>query len=345
MKALVYSAVKTVTMDTRPEPTPGPEEVLLKVIGTGICGSDMAGFLGLSPRRQPPLILGHEAIGAVAKMPQSPPPGGGEWPFREGQRVVVNPVIPCGKCAACRAGQFNICARWQVLGMDRVEGAFADYVTVPARNVFPLPDSLPDSRAVMIEPLANGVHLFTLIRRHNFGTLALLGAGTQGSLMLSLGRLLGYREIAVVDVVPERLEVAKQLGAKYLINAKETDAASAIRDCFGGAGADIVIDAHGDQAARQACVGAVRKGGEILLLGLHEVHSTLDFTAVVRNELRLQGSFAYTPADFARSQQLIENGDIDLSAWTETRPLEEGQAAFDKLTANPGATMKIMLTV
>jgi 2-desacetyl-2-hydroxyethyl bacteriochlorophyllide A dehydrogenase len=345
MKALVFSDIRRVTMDTRPEPTPGPDEILLRVHGTGICGSDLAGFVGHSPRRRPPLVLGHEAIGTVAKMPQNAPPGGGAWPFQEGGRVVVNPLMPCGTCAACRTGNTNICAAWKILGMDQVAGAFADYVAVPAANVSPLPDDLPDTRAVMIEPLANGVHLFSLMQRHNFGTLALFGAGTQGCLMLSLARLLGYRDIAIVDINPQRLEVARQLGAKHRIDARTTDPAAAIRESFGGAGADIVVEAHGDQATRDACVGAARKGGEILLLGLHEVRSAIDFTAVVRNELRLQGSFAYTPDDFARAKKLIESGDVDLSAWTEARPLEDGQAAFDKLTTDPGPTMKIMLTV
>lgn len=340
MRALIFSDIKQVTMGTRPEPTPAPDEVLLKVRSVGICGSDMAGFLGHSPRRQPGLVLGHEAVGTVAQMPS----GGGDWPFQEGQRVVVNPLMPCGVCSACKVGQANICASWSLLGMDKVDGAFADYVKVPARNLFPVPDGLPDERAVMIEPLANGVHLFTLIAKHNFGKLAIIGAGTQGGLLLSLARLLGYREIAIVDINAKRLEVAKSLGAKYLINARETDTVTAIKAAFGGP-ADIVIDAHGDQTARQVCVQATKKGGEILLLGLHEVNSSIDFTAVVRNELRLQGSFCYTPADFARSQQLIESGDVDLSPWTEMRPLEEGQAAFDKLMTDPGPTMKIALTL
>lgn len=342
MKALVFSDIRRVTMETRPEPIPASHEVLLRVRSTGICGSDLSGFLGLSPRRRPPLVLGHEAVGIVEKMPETSTRE--EWPFQLGQRVVVNPLMPCGTCAACKNGQANICVGWRLIGMDRVPGAFADYVAVPASNIFPVPDSLPDEKAVMIEPLANGVHLFSLIRQHNFGKIALFGAGTQGCLMLSLARLLGYREIAIVDVNADRLEAARKLGAKYIIDAREQDSAAAILDCFGG-GADIVIEAHGDEATRQACIRSVRKGGEILLLGLHEVMSSVDFTAIVRNQLTLQGSITYTESDFARSKQLIESGDIDLTEWTESRPLEEGQAAFDKLVTDPGSTMKIILTV
>ena len=344
MKSLVYSAIKTVTMEDRPEPAPRPDEVVLQVRATGICGSDLAGFLGHSPRRQPGLVLGHEAVGTVARMPAGLPSEGKDWPFAVGQRVVVNPLMPCGDCAACDAGQTNICIGWRILGMDNVAGAFAERVAVPAANVFPIPDTLSDERAVMIEPLANGVHLFNLIGRHQFGTLAIFGAGTQGSLLVSLARMLGYRDIAIVDVNPQRLEVAQGLGAKYLINARDGDPVAAIKAAFGGNGADIVIDAHGSETARQSCVNACRKGGEILLLGLHETFSRVEFNLIVRNELRVQGSFAYTPRDFAQSKKLIENGDIDLAAWTEVLTFEQGQAAFDKLTSDPGATLKIALT-
>ncbi|MCS6775338.1 MAG: alcohol dehydrogenase catalytic domain-containing protein [Chloroherpetonaceae bacterium] len=339
MKVLVYSALRTVTLDDWPVPAPGPDEVLLRVRATGICGSDLAGFLGYSPRRQPGLVLGHETVGIVEAMPSD-----GEWPFQIGQRVVVNPLMTCGYCDACLSGRTNLCAHWHLIGMDRLHGAFAEYVVVRATNVFPIPEDLPDVRAVMIEPLANGVHLFTLITARPFSTLALFGAGTQGCLLLLLARMLGYRDIAVVDVNPERLKVAAQLGARWTIHAGQADPVAAIHDCFGGNGADVVIDAHGDTAVRSACVNVVRKGGEVLLLGLHEVHSNVDFARVVRGEVRLQGSYAYTTQDFAQARKLVESGSVDLSPWTEVLPLEAGQTAFDRLTTDPGATVKIVLT-
>ncbi len=343
MRALVYVEKERMQMEARPKPTAAPDQVLLRVLGTGICGSDMAGFLGLSPRRQPGLVLGHEAVGIVEQMPQIAHPFQESWSFKVGDRVVVNPITPCGKCEACRTGHINICASWKLLGLDRVDGAFADYVAIAATNVFPLPEDLPDHKAAMIEPLANGVHLFTLIQARQPGTLVIYGAGTQGCLMLSLARILGYRDIAIVDLNEDRLQVARELGAKHLINAGSTNAPSEINRVFPG-GADIVIDAHGNQAVRSACVSSVRKGGQVLLLGLHEVSSTIDFAAVVRNEIQLQGSYAFTALDFARSKALIESGDIDLSRWTEIAPLESGHEAFTRLTKSPGATMKIVLS-
>jgi 2-desacetyl-2-hydroxyethyl bacteriochlorophyllide A dehydrogenase len=338
MKALVYSAVREVTMQERPVPTPSAGQVRLKVQAVGICGSDMAGFLGHSPRRKPPLILGHEIVGTIDALPENT-----GLPFALGQRVTVNPFFPCGQCAACASGDINLCIDWKLLGMDKTEGAFADYVLAPANHLYAVPENLPHHKAVMVEPLANGVHLFNLMRRPNPPRLAIFGAGTQGCLLTALAVRNGCKEIAVVDVNAERLAVAQTLGATQIINARETDPVAALRNLWAD-GADAVIDAHGSQLVRDQSVKSVKKGGEVLLLGLHEVQTTLDFTAIVRNEIRLQGSFAYNAADFAQALELIANDEIDLSAWTETLPLEQGQAAFDRLTTDPGATMKIVLT-
>jgi 2-desacetyl-2-hydroxyethyl bacteriochlorophyllide A dehydrogenase len=344
MKALVYTGTRRVEMQTAPDPSPAPNEALVRVSATGICGSDMAGFLGLSARRKPPLVLGHEAVGAVVQMPSAPRPHGGEWPFAVGRRAVVNPLFPCGACAACRAGKPNICSDWSLLGMDRRAGAFAAYVAVPAANIVPIPDDLPDHRAAMIEPLANGVHIFGLISGPRFGSLVIFGAGTQGILLVRMARLLGYRDIVSLDVNPLRLETAKEMGARHALDVRSTDPIKAVRELFPD-GADTVIEAHGEAATRSAAVQVVRKGGEVILLGLLEATSAIDFNLVVRNEIRLQGSFAYTPDDFARSERLIATGDVDLSRWTMTRPMEDGQAAFDLMADNPGATLKVVLTL
>ena len=337
MRALVYTAPNHLEMQQVPEPTPRPDQAVLKVIGTGICGSDMTGFLGHSSRRKPGLVLGHETIGTVVQTPA------GDWQFREGDRVVVNPLQGCGECECCRTGHGNICANWKLIGMDREPGAFAEYVAVKATNVFPLPLRVPNEQAVMVEPLANGVHLFNLIQRHQFGTLAIYGAGTQGILMLALARLLGYREIAIVDTNAARLAVAERNGAKLVLNARETDPKAAIMEWTEGRGVDIGIDAAGVTSVRQSLVHATRKGGEIMILGLHDAMSDLDFTLIVRNELRVQGSFAFTAADFATSKHLIENGDVSILPYTVSRPLEEGQAAFEMLTTEPGDTLKVIL--
>src|SRR5437868_6700225 len=136
MKALVLVGKERVEMQEVPAPTPAAGEVLLRVSTAGICGSDIHGFLGHSPRRKPGLILGHEAVGIVAEL------GAGVKNVRMGQRVYVNPLMSCGRCGACRARRENTCAYWSLLGMDRIHGAYAEFVAVPSIQLLPIPDEV-----------------------------------------------------------------------------------------------------------------------------------------------------------------------------------------------------------
>src|SRR5437762_12855599 len=149
MKALVLVGKERVEMQEMPAPQPAAGEVLLRVSTAGICGSDIHGFLGHSPRRKPGLILGHEAVGVVSEL------GSAVKDFRQGQRVYINPLISCGKCEACASGKENCCPSWRLLGMDRVHGAYAEFVAVPASQLQAIPDAVSDERAGWAEPLAS----------------------------------------------------------------------------------------------------------------------------------------------------------------------------------------------
>ncbi|HLZ32635.1 MAG TPA: alcohol dehydrogenase catalytic domain-containing protein, partial [Nitrospira sp.] len=168
MRALVYTSPRRVVVEDWPRPFTGPGEVEIAVRTAGICGADVTGFLGRSRRRKPPLILGHELVGRTT----------------EGRRTVVDPVIPCGRCAECVTGATNLCRDLRLLGMDRTEGCFAEYVAVPAAQVYPIPDELDDTRAVLAEPLANIVHLFALAAMRSQTRIGIVGAGTMGSMAL-----------------------------------------------------------------------------------------------------------------------------------------------------------------
>src|SRR5437867_3563306 len=182
MKALVLVGKEQVEMQEVPAPRPAVEEVLLRVSTAGICGSDIHGFLGHSPRRKPGLILGHEAVGVVAEL------GAGVKNVRQGQRVYVNPLISCGKCEPCLSGRENCCASWRLLGMDRVHGAYAEFVAVPALQLRVIPGAISDERAVWAEPLANIVHCFRISMSDRPRSMAILGAGTMGALGLTVAK-------------------------------------------------------------------------------------------------------------------------------------------------------------
>ena len=328
MRALVYTAPKQVLIEDRPRPEVQKNEVEIAVTAAGICGSDVSGFLGHSRRRIPPLVLGHELVGRTPN----------------GKRVVANPLIHCGHCVACMSGAQNLCSSWRLLGLDRTEGCYAEYVSLPGSHLYEIPDDLSDARAVMAEPLANIVHLFRIAAPAPFFRMGIVGGGTMGSLALLAARRLGVREILVQDLSDARLRVARQMGASAAVNVSSEEGRAEARH-FSGQGLDLVLDASGVGAARQAAFDLCRPGGTVVLLGMGAEKSEIDFVTSIRKEHRVVMSFAYTAVDFERSLSLLIAGEIDLTPWTVEMALEDGQQAFDRITTNPGDTLKILLRV
>ena len=339
MKALVYVAPGRVEVQSVPEPAVGEGEVLLQVSAAGICGSDIHGFQGHSTRRQPGLVMGHETVATIREVHPS------VVGWRASQRVCFNPLVSCGGCAACRASRENLCADWRIFGMDRLHGTFAERVAVPAGQLHALPESLPEAEAIFVEPVAVMIHAFRIAFDSVAETLAIVGAGTIGTLALVLARLYGVARVCVVDTNEERLAVARKLGADLAINNAREDAVRAVRAWSGGDGPEQVVEAVGIQATRRAAVAMAARGSRLLFLGLGENDTSLPWVDMVRNEQAVFTSFAYAKRDFAAAVGLVGARRFDLKPWTETRPLEDGQAAFAKMARAPGATLKMMFTL
>ena len=329
MRALVYTAPHEVTMEDRPRPQPAPGECEIAIAAAGICGSDISGFLGHSRRRIPPLVLGHELVGRRVS---------------DGKRVVANPLISCGHCTACLSGAQNICVSWRLLGLDQTAGCYQEYVSVPETQVYEVPDSLTDEQAVVAEPLANIVHLFRIAAPLPFFRMGIVGGGTMGSLALLTAKRLGVKDVLVQDVSEVRLATARSMGATVAANVTTEEGRAEARR-FAGHGLDLVLDASGVGAARQAAFDLCRPGGLVLLLGMGQERSEIDFVTSIRIEHRVAMSFAYTPPDFERALKLLIDGEIDIRPWTVELPLEQGQQAFDKMTKAPGETLKMLLRV
>ena len=338
MRALVYVARERVEIQDFPEPVAGTGEVLLGVSAAGICGSDIHGFLGHSERRQPGLVMGHESVATILEL------GPGVEGWRRGQRVSFNPLVSCRSCPACLSGRQNVCPDWRVFGMDLLHGTYAERVAVPACQLHALSESLPQEEGVLIEPLAVLLHAFRISEPEAVESVAIVGAGPIGCLALVLARQRGLGRIAVVDIVEERLAVARALGADLVVNAEREDAVAAVRD-FTDGGADYVVEAVGTEGARRASLAAGRKGGRTVFLGIAVNDSALPFTTLIRNEQAIFTSFAYTPRDFEASVRMIEARRFDLKPWTEVRPLAEGQESFLKMAHRPGSTLKLMFEV
>lgn len=337
MKALVYVAPERMEIHQIPDPAPGAGEVLLGVAAAGVCGSDLHGFLGHSERRKPGLVMGHEAVATILEL------GAGVSGWRVGQRVSFNPLVTCGSCRACLEGRQNLCPTWTLFGMDRMHGTYAERVAVPARQLTTVSEQLGEDEAVLAEPMAVVIHAFRVgLAGATPRAMAIVGAGAIGSLSLVLAKLRGVPKVCVVDVNAARLDVARRLGADLALDAAREDLSAVVRDWSSG-GADAVVEAVGTAATRRAAVALAAKGARLILLGLAENDTALPWIDVTRNEQSFFTSFAYAPRDFHDSIELLESGRVAIRPFTQTRPLEDGQAGFLKMTRAPGATLKLLL--
>ena len=331
MRALVWRGPRQMAVEIVDEPRHGDDEVIVRPEAAGICGSEIEGYLGRMSNRVPPLVMGHEFAGRVVDAGRGL---GREW--WSGHRVVVNPLLSCRACAQCSAGARNLCAKRRLIGVH-VAGGFAERVAVPAANLVDLPDGVDARAGALVEPLANAVHAIALARRLGAAeTAVVLGAGTIGLFALHAARAAGVPDVRVVEPHAARRAAALAAGARDV----HSDAAGLARE----RSADLVVDAVGATATRRSALDLVRPGGAVVLLGLHEDESALSFHRVVRDQVALQGSFAYTDADFVRALDLLASGEVALCELASTLPLEAGPEAFATLAAGPTAHLKTFLS-
>ena len=333
MKALVYTAKNKVELQTLDDPAPKADEVVVRVREACVCGSDVLGFLGLSKKRIPPLVLGHEFSGEVEAV------GSGVTDLSVGTSVAVMPLTFCGACPACRRGKTNACGHRLLLGMN-LPGGFAERVAVPRRGAVPMPDGMGFLAAAMAEPLATPANLFEKHLREPIETAAILGAGTQGLMSLQMAKVVGAKRIFSVDVNDARLETARKLGATDLVKAKSVDPVRTILDATGGHGCDVVVDAAGFSETRKQGVKMTARAGVFAMIGLHDPVTEFDCLDVINRELEVHGVYAYTQATYERALELIARKKVDVTSWVRPFALEEGQSLFERLVSAPGDLVK-----
>ncbi len=341
MKALVLSEYKKLDLVDVPRPEPSANEILIRVHACGICGSDVHGFDGSTGRRIPPVIMGHEASGVVAKV------GSAVSRFQEGDRVTFDSMISCGACAYCRRGTANLCDSRQVLGVScgefRRDGAFAEYVVVPQHITFRLPDAITFEQAAMVEPVSVAVHAVNLTPIRLADTALVVGAGMIGLLVLQAVRLAGCNRVFVVDLDEGRLKLARDFGADETFNPKTCDVKAEILARTGGSGVDVALEAVGATQPIGTAIGCLRKGGTLTLVGNIAPNIDLPLQAVVTRELRLQGSCA-SSNDYPACIDLISKGDIQVDALISARvPLNEAASWFERLYAHEPNLMKVIV--
>ena len=342
MRALLLSKYRQLEMAEVPTPAAGAGEVLIRVGACGICGSDVHGYDGTSGRRIPPIVMGHEAAGRIAAV------GAGVTGLTEGDRVTFDSTIYCGACGYCKRGEVNLCDHRQVLGVSCGDysraGAFAEFVAVPARVVYKLPDSISFAEAAMLEAVAVAIHAVLLAEISAESTALVVGAGTIGLLILQALRAAGYRRVFVSDVDATRLKLAKELGATDVLLADKQDVVPEISQRTGGVGVDVAMEAVGRDETVNAAIASVRKGGTVVLVGNISPSATLPLQKVVTRQIRLQGSCA-SAREYPQAIALMGSGAIRVKPLiTAIAPLAEGPQWFERLYAREPNLLKVVLT-
>jgi L-iditol 2-dehydrogenase len=313
-----------------------PDEIRVKVAACGLCGSELETFKNHSPRRAPPLVMGHEFCGVVAEL------GSAVRDWKPGARIVSNSLVPCGQCVRCRRGDTHLCAHRQIFGMHR-PGAFAEFVNVPARCLISWPENLPAEAAALAEPLANGIHVVNLTRHVSAATVLVIGAGPIGLFCQQAFQVLRGSRVYVADLSPERLAIARKLGAAAVINPREQDLAKVIRELTEGEGADLVVDAVGAAGTKKTSLDALRPGGVTVWIGLHENALTFDSYNVTLPEKQVLGTYAAKLEELQHALELMSSGKVDALSWVQRFPLEESVTAFHRMLAAKGADIKAVV--
>jgi 2-desacetyl-2-hydroxyethyl bacteriochlorophyllide A dehydrogenase len=339
MKALVWEGPRQMNLREVADPQPAPSEVLIKVAYSGICGSELGGYLGHNSLRKPPLIMGHEFSGEIVALGDEASaikPG-----LAIGQRVTVNPLISPPWSKAALQGRHNLTLPRNILGIHR-PGSYAAYIAAPAQNVYPLPEHMSLEHAALTEPMGCALRTARLSGATATERVLITGLGPIGLLTLQVVKAFGVREIFATDMDADRLAIGKHFGVRVL-NPKTDDVVAMIKEATQGEGVDVAIDAVGANATRRQCIDAVTPGGRVVFTGLHEEESPLQANYIIRNEINIQGSFAYTPLDFEDAFDWLAQGRIEIDPWLLKAPLAEGGAMFEKLLSSPGPVAKILL--
>jgi L-iditol 2-dehydrogenase len=341
MKALLLSEYKKLELADLPRPAPGPEEVLVQVAACGICGSDVHGYDGSSGRRIPPIVMGHEAAGIVAEA------GSSVTEFHRGDRVTFDSTVYCGDCDYCRRGEANLCDFRQVVGVScgdyRRAGAFAEYVLVPQRILYRLPDALTFPEAAMLEAVSVALHAVRVSELRGGETALVIGAGMIGLLTLQAARAAGAARVLIADIDATRLSMAKEMGADEVLHLSGAGLAAEVIRLTKGKGADVVLEAVGRNETISTAIDSVRKGGTVTLIGNITPEVTLPLQKVVSRQIRLQGTAA-SSGEYPQAIELMTSGEIRVGPLiTAVAPLDEGPRWFERLYAHEPNLMKIVL--
>lgn len=342
MKALLLTAPSTLEFTDFPQPSPTDDEVLLRIRACGICGSDIHGWDGSTGRRRPPLIMGHEASGEIVAVG----PRVERW--KPGDRVTFDSTISCGECSYCREGHINLCENRRVVGVAPAEfrqhGAFAEFLTLPSRILYALPDALSFPHAAMVEPVSIAVHAVQRVKIAPTDTVVVIGSGMIGLFVIQALRWAGAKKIIAVDLAENRLALARDLGATDTLKSDACDVAAEVARLSGGRGADVAFEVVGVSSTFNLAVTTLRRGGSLVLVGNLSPKIDFPLQVAVNREITFHGSCA-SSGEYPLCLDLISRGVIRVEPMIAAlAPLADGAEWFKKLSAKDGGKyMKVIL--
>ena len=288
MNALVLKEYGRFSFEGVAEPELNDQSVLIDIKACAICGSDVHGMDGSTGRRQPPVIMGHEASGEIVAT------GADVTEWKAGDRVTFDSTIYCGDCHFCKSGHINLCDNRRVLGVScdeyRQDGAFADYIAIPQHILYRLPDGADFVQAAMVEPVSIAVHAAKRAALAEGDIAVVVGTGMIGLLVVQVLKAYGCKQVIAVDIDPAKLEVAASMGADVTLNAESVDVPAEITTLTGGRGADVAFEVVGATAPITTALESLRKGGKLVLVGNISPKIDLPLQSVVTREITLLGS-------------------------------------------------------
>jgi len=336
MRAAVWHGGKDIRIEDVPRPTIGLDDALIKVKAVGICGSELHAYEGLSKRRVPPLVMGHEFAGVVEEI------GERSNGIRIGDRVVAEPAVPCGVCEQCSSGRTNVCRLRRHVGLD-FPGAFADYVKMPSRACHLIPESVPFEAATLAEPLSVGAHSVRLASIGGRDAVLILGAGVIG-----LSCLIAAREkaktVLASDLFDSRLGFAKSFGADAVIDASRVDPVKEVQRLSSETGVNVAIEAVGLEKTVNQAISSVKEAGRVILVGLLDETARVGILQITVKEIQVSGSYGRTSKDFNDALALLERNLSKISRLvTHTFSLDGVSQAFETASKEKQRVIKVVL--
>ena len=341
MNALVLQSYNNLEYTQVDTPTYGPDEVLVRVRAVGICGSDVHGLDGSTGRRIPPLVMGHEAAGVIEAL------GAAVEGYEVGERVTFDSTLYCGTCRYCRRGKINFCEHRRVLGVACDEysqpGAFAEYVSVPARILYRLPDGMSFHEGAMVEPLSIAVHAAAITPIAIGDSALVIGAGVIGLLTVQVLLRAGCARVYVADIDDERLAMARTMGATETFNNRSVSLVDEIIARTDGLGADSAFDAVGLSETTNTAIRSLKKGGTATIIGNYAPTGELPLQYLVTRQIRIQGSNA-SSGEYPACIEMIQSGRVTVKPLiSKIAPLAEGAQWLNTLHTGSSGLFKVIL--